>query len=317
MYDVNSPQDLLHVQSEYMKKASSGFDGTFQVRFGATIPETSWNLTPDVGRDLPSIDLVLEGEGAVVPVPGKLFARSVRIQGLVLTGPVAMSSEIEVRAGVTIVDSAVIDGRGGARQSEAPYLALRAHGPRGKKVPATATIERTWFVRNWQNSEAVRGQVLLGFEQHLKDGGFFSEVRIRDCAFVGNAFATEVRLAYTLDAAIERTLFYKTWPSGILIDNQLAEKARVVDSIIVVEDLQHVASKAADVGAIAMSGTHVFARSYTPATAIPAAMTIDRAALHDRSTVDPKAAPFDAAGRMPLGRPAAGLREELVSALRP
>lgn len=315
MHDVNSPQDLLAVQTEYMRQASKGFDGTFEVRFGSAIPDLQWSLTPEVGGDLPPIDLVLRGDGVVVHVPGKLFARSVRIEGLVLTGSVPMSSEIEVRSGVTIIDSAVIDTRGAVR-SEAPFVALRAHGARGKKVPITATIERTWFVRNWQSSDSPRGAALLGFEQHRPDGGFFGEVRIRDCAFVGNAYATEVRLAYALDVAIERTVFYKTWPSGVLVDNQLSERARIVDSVIVVEDLAHVAAKAADVSAIEMTGTRIFARSYKADAAIPPAMTIDRAALADRSTVDPKAASFDEAAKLPLGRPPAGLQAELLAALR-
>jgi hypothetical protein len=96
----------------------------------------------------------------------------------------------------------------------------------------------------------------------------------------------------------------------------LSEKVRVVDSVIVVEDLGHVASKAADVPAIEMSGTRIFARSYTPATAIPAAFTIDRGALADRARVDPAAAPFEEAAKLPLGTPPAGLRERLLAALK-
>jgi hypothetical protein len=316
MYEVNSPQDLLDLQNHYLNAAGKGFDGVFEVRFGASVPDLSWSLTPEHGKDLPAIDVVLKGDGAVVHVPAKLFARSLRVEGLVLTGTQPMSSEIEVRAGVTIVDSAFMDLRGGAPAATQPFVALRSHGQKGKRVPATATIERTWFVRNWQNGSSVTGAALLGFDQHQQDGGFFGEVRIRDCVFAGNAFATEVRLAYAFDVAIERTVFYKTWPSGVLLDNVLSEKVRVVDSVIVVEDLGHVASKAADVPAIEMSGTRIFARSYTPATAIPAAFTIDRGALADRARVDPAAAPFEEAAKLPLGTPPAGLRERLLAALK-
>jgi len=316
MHEVKSAQDLIDLQSEYMRAASAGFDGTFEVRFSASVPDLNWSFTPEVGQDLPAIDVVLSGDGAVVHVPGKLVARSVRIAGLVLTGSQPMSSELEVRSGVTIVDSAVIDVRGGAAASTAPFLALRAHGPKGQRVPATATIERTWFVRNWQNGSSVKGAALLGFEQHAADGGYYGEVRIRDCVFAGNAFATEVRLAYAFDVAIERTVFYKTWPSGLFLDNVLAEKVRVVDSIFVAEDLAHVAAKAADVAAIAMTGTKIFARSYTPATAIPGAFTIDRGALADRTRVEPVAAAFDGATKLPLAMPPAALRAQLYDALK-
>jgi hypothetical protein len=316
VYEVSSPQDLLDVQNHYLNAVGKGFDGVFEVRFGASVTGVNWSLAPEPGKELPAIDVVLKGDGAVVGVPGKVFARSVRIEGLVLTGTQPMSSEFEVRAGVTIVDSAFIDVRGGAPAATQPFVALRSHGQKGKRVPATATIERTWFVRNWQNGSSVAGAALLGFDQHQQDGGFYGEVRIRDCVFAGNAFATEVRLAYAFDVAIERTVFYKTWPSGVLLDNVLAEKVRVVDSVIVVEDLAHVASRAADVPAIEMTGTKIFARSYTPATAIPAAFTIDRDALADRTRVDAVVAPFDEATKLPLGAPPAGLREKLLAALK-
>jgi hypothetical protein len=317
VYDVGSVNDLLEVQSAYQQQAGAGFDGRFEVRFTASIPSTGWSLAPEPGKDVPAIDLVLTGQGAVVPVPGKLIARSVRIEGLVLTGPAALSSAIEVRDSVAIVDSAVIDGRGAIAASQAPYLALRAHGVRGKKVPATLTVERSWFVRNWQASQSAHGAALVGLEQHERDGGFFKEARFRDCVFLGNAFGGELRLTHVLDVAIERCLFYKTWPSGVQIDAEMVEKVRVVDSIVVAEDLEHVARLGKDVPAIAMTGTRIYARSYKPSTAVPAAIKIDRGAIADRAGIDAKVAPVDAAAKMPVAMPAAALRDQLMQALRP
>src|SRR5262245_2130980 len=80
VYDVGSVNDLLSVQSSYLQKAAKGEGGRFEVRFTATIPNTGWSLAPEPGKDVPAIDLVLTGKGAVVPVPGKLVARSVRIE---------------------------------------------------------------------------------------------------------------------------------------------------------------------------------------------------------------------------------------------
>jgi hypothetical protein len=317
VYDVGSVNDLLEVQSAYQQQAGAGFDGRFEVRFTASIPNTGWSLAPEPGKDVPAIDLVLTGQGAVVPVPGKLIARSVRIEGLVLTGPAALSSVIEVRNSIAIVDSAVIDGRGAMPASQAPYLALRAHGGRGKKVPATLTVERSWFVRNWQASQSVHGAALVGLEHHERDGGFFSEARFRDCVFLGNAFGAELRLTHALDVAIERCLFYKTWPSGVQIDAEMVEKVRVADSIVVAEDLEHVGRLGKDVPPIAMTGTRIYARSYKPSTAVPAALKIDRGAIADRAGIDAKAAAVDAAAKMPVGMPAAALRDQLMQALRP
>lgn len=317
VYDVGSVNDLLRVQSTYLQQAGAGEGGRFEVRFTASIPNTGWSLAPEPGKDVPAIDLVLSGHGAVVPVPGKLAARTVRIEGLVLTGPAGLSSAIEVRNSFTMVDSAVIDGRGAMAASQAPYLAVRAHGVRGKKTTATLTVERSWFVRNWQASQSTLGAALFGLEQNERDGGFFSEVRFRDCAFIGNAFAAELRLTHALDVAIERTLFYKTWPSGLQIDAEMAENVRVTDSILVAEDLEHIARVGKDVAPIAMTGTRVFARTYKPTTPVPAALKIDRSAIADRSAIDARAAPLDAAAKMTPAMPPAALREQLMQALRP
>jgi hypothetical protein len=317
VYDVTSANELLEVQSAYLRQSAAGFDGKFEVRFGATLPPTSWSLAPEAGQPLPSIDLVLIGEGAVVPAPGKLVARSVQIEGLVLTGPAALSSEVEVRTGFTLRDSAVIDGRGQVPASQAPYLAVRAHGVQGEPTPATLNIERSWFVRNWQADQSVHGAALLGLEQDPRDGGFFSEVHIRDCAFIGNVFATELRLSYALDIAIERVLFYNTWPDGVLIGANLTENVSISDSVIVVEDLAHVAEIGPEESPIVLSGTRIYARSYTSKTAIPAALEVDRDAIADRSAIDAKAAELDAAAKMAVAMPPATLRKQLFDALRP
>jgi hypothetical protein len=316
VYEVASAKDLLDVQSAYLKAAAGG-GGVFEVRFSAAIPATSWSLAPEPGKGVPALDLVLIGQGGAIPAPGKLVARSVRLENLVLTGPVGLSSEIEVRTGFTMVDAGVIDGRGTVPASQAPYLAIRAHGVRGKKEPATLTIERSWFIRNWQADQSLHGAVLLGLEQDGRDGGHFGEVRIRDCVFSNNAFATELRLAYARDVAIERTLFYKTWPSGLLIDADTVEKVRLVDSILVADDLAHVARLGKDVAPIEATGTKLFIRSYTDKAALPAALKIDRAAVASRAPIDAKAAPLDAAGRIPAALPKPELRAELMKVFAP
>jgi hypothetical protein len=315
VYDVASTSDLLTVQSKYLEQAAAGYEGRFEVRFTAAIPPTGWSLAPEAGKELPAIDLVLTGvAGASVPVPGKLIARSVTIQHLVLTGPVGLSSEIEVRTAFTMRDSAVIDGRGTVTASQAPYLAIRAHGARGKKEPATLTVERSWFVRNWQADQS-QGAALLGLEQHAQHGGFFGTVRISDCVFLGNAFTTELRLAYAIDVAIERSVFYRPQPWGVLFDAALVQSVKVTDSVVVVHDVAHVGHLGEDVEPIELGNTRIYPTAYDPSRPLPTAIQVDRGAIALRSTIEAKLAPFDAAGKLPVAMPAAELRAQLLQAL--
>lgn len=319
VYDVASTSDLLNVQSKYLEQAAAGYEGRFEVRFTASISPTSWSLAPEAGKDLPAIELVLSGASSAaspisVPVPRRLAARSVHLENLVLTGPVGLSSEIEVRTSFTMLDSAVIDGRGTVPASQAPYLAIRAHAERGKKEPATLTIERSWFLRNWQADQS-QGAALLGLEHAPQDGGFFGAVRIRDTAFLGNAFSTELRLAYALDVVLERCLFYRTWPAGSLIGAELVESVRVEDSLLIIEDLAHLGHLGEDVPPIHFSGTRVFAKGYTAKTPLPAAAKLDRADVAPRSAIDAKLAPLDAAAKLPLALPPADLRAKLLQSI--
>ncbi len=319
VYDVASTSDLLNVQSKYLEHAAGGYEGRFEVRFTAAISPTSWSLAPEAGGDLPAIDLVLTGvTGAAspisVPVPRRLAARSVHLEHLVLTGPVGLSSEIEVRTSFTMLDSAVIDGRGTVPASQAPYLSIRAHAERGKKEPTTLTIERSWFLRNWQADQS-QGAALLGLEHNPQDGGFFGSVRIRDTAFLGNAFTTELRLAYALDVLIERCLFYRTWPAGSLFGAELVESVRVEDSVIIVEDLAHLGHLGEDVAPINLSSTRVFAKGYTAKTPLPPSVKLDRADISPRSAIDARLAPLDAAAKLPLALPPADLRAKLLQSI--
>lgn len=317
VYDVASTSDLLTVQSKYLEQAAAGYEGRFEVRFTAAIPPTSWSLAPEPGKDLPAIDLVLSGMAGAsssVPVPRRLAARSIHIENLVLTGPVGLSSELEVRTSFTMLDSAVIDGRGTVTASQAPYLAIRAHAERGKKEPTTLTIERSWFLRNWQADQS-RGAALLGLEHDPQDGGFFGTVRIRDTAFLGNAFTTELRLAYALDVVLERCLFYRTWPAGSLFGAELVESVRVEDSLIIVEDLAHLGHLGEDVPPINLSGTRVFAKGYTAKTPLPGAVKLDRADISPRSAIDAKLAPLDAAAKLPLALPPTDLHAQLMKSI--
>lgn len=96
--------------------------------------------------------------------------------------------------------------------------------------------------------------------------------------------------------------------------------SRVIDSTLVaedLEDLEHIARTGRDVSPIPMTGTRIFARSYKPTTPVPAALKIDRSAIADRSAIDARVAPIDAAAKMTPAMPPAALRESLMQALRP
>jgi len=321
VYDVASPHDLLDVQARYLREAAAGFTGRFEVRFTASLPPLSWSLVPEASpggeRPLPDFDLVLIGHGAVVPAPGGLAARTVHLEGLVLTGPVGLSSQIEVRTAFTMRDCAVVDGRGTLPASPAPYLSVLAHGVRGQKSPATFTLERTWFVRNWQADDSTRGAALLGLGQHERDGGYFSEARIRDCVFLGNAFATELQLSNVLDVTIERTLLSKTWPSGVVIDASLAAAVRVIDSIFLVDNLARVAWLGPEVPPIEISGSRLYATAYTSQTPLPPSFRLTRSVVTSRAAIEAQLAPLEAAAALPVAMPPADLRQQLMQALQP
>lgn len=316
VYEVTSTGDLLALRSTYLKELAAGFRGRFEVHLAAgTYEPASWSLAPEPGQPPPPVELVLRGEGAVIPVPQRLSARTVRLEGLVLTGNVAASSFIEVSAALTVTGCAVIDGRTVDPNSAAPYLAVVARGEGGKKSPATLTIERSWFVRNFQQGNLPGA--LVGLAVHDREPGYFSQVAVRDSAFLGNAFATELALAYALDTTVERTLFYKTWPSGVFLGCEVSGRVAVKDSVLVAEDLGHVARLGEGCAPVGFEGSRIYARSYTPATALPPALRIDRAAIADRSALSATAAVVDQAVTMGLAMPPAGLRAELDRALRP
>ncbi len=311
MHEVKSSTDLIALRDVYRERIAAGFSGTFEVHVAAgTYEPVTWELAPDPGAAPPAIDLVLRGEGASIPRPSRLVAASVRIEGLVVTGPVSRSIEVEAAKRIDLVDAAFIDGRTTDPNSRAPYLALRARGA------ITLQVERTWFVRNFQQGKLPG--VLVGLAASPHAGGRFDEVVIRDSAFVGNAFATELELADALAVKIERTAFYKTWASGAFLGCASASKVTVTDSVLVAEDLAHVARVDAGCAPIELgAGTRVYARSYTPSTAVPASLQVDRAALADRAAIDATArVADDAAKRKPEAIPAT-LHAELMAALRP
>src|SRR5262245_55468837 len=62
VHDVASAKDLLDVQTAYLQQIAAGFDGRFEVRFTAAIPQTGWSLAPEPGKPVPPIDLVITGQ---------------------------------------------------------------------------------------------------------------------------------------------------------------------------------------------------------------------------------------------------------------
>ncbi len=309
--EVKSSADLENLGKQYLERAEAGFTGVLEVHVApGTYEDTRWAMAPTGKGAPPPIDLVLEGAGAAIPGPSQLGGRSIRIEGLVLTSQQFAPIVIEATQSVTISKCAFIDGRMTNSQMVRPYLELRAHGAGTTKSPVTAQIDGTWFVRNFQ---AAEHSSLLAFTIDENEPGYFGAIAIRDSAFLGNAFSSDIAISYAKAATIERTIFYKTWPSGVFLRCKTAGAVAVKDSVLVAEELGHVA-ELSECPPIELTNTKIYTRNFTPAAPTPPALHVDRAALSDRTLLGDTSA-LDKAIAMPVAMPQDALRAALDQAL--
>ncbi len=308
--EVKSSADLENLDKKYLEYVAAGFKGILEVHVApGSYEDTRWTMAPDHKGAPPPIDLVLKGSGQAIPGPSQLAGRSIRIEGLVLTSQQFAPIEIEATQAVTISNSAFIDGRMTNPQMARPYLELRAHGIGGKS-PVTVQIDRTWFVRNFQ---AAEHSSLLAFTIDENEPGYFEDIAIRDSAFLGNAFSNEIAINFAKAATIERTIFYKTWPSGVFLRCKTTGGVTVKSSVMVAEELGHIA-EIDGCPPIEVTGTKIYARTFTSATPTPSALHIDRGAISDRTPLGDTSA-VDKAVTMPVAMPADTLRATLDQAL--
>jgi hypothetical protein len=264
-------------------------------------------------RGEPLIDVILRGAPSKLMVPGRIRARSVTLEDLILTRQFA-THEIEVRDGFTMRRCLVIDYRGIPHHG-GPQLEIRARGKKGTKLPVAVTIEDSWFVRNWQ---AETPMIMLGFTSAPDAPGYFDTLTIERSTFLGNLYSTaELDIGFARSVVIDETLFYRTWPDGKMLSFTSTGEMVVRDSVIVVEKIDHVAETKSS-PAIGFQGSRIYVKDWTAGTKPPAELAIDPAAILDRKLFEPSEKVVQDAAKMTGDQmPAADLRKKLEAAFRP
>jgi hypothetical protein len=312
--EIKSSTDLEKLSGVYLERISAGFSGTLEIHVApGTYDEANWDMAPAAqGGPVPPIDVVIEGSGAVIPGPNSLVARSIRMTGLVFVKQRLGTSVLEATSSVAITHCAFINGRMTNPQVPRPYVEIRSRGIGGKKTPVEATIDDTWFVRNFQ-AGGNEGSSVIAFTTDDHEPAYFKAVTIRNSAFLGNAFMTDVAIAYAKTATIEHSLFYKTWGSGVLISSVTSGDVVVKDSVLVIDDVARVATVDHS-PPVQLVGSKVYAKTLGTSPALKAGAD----AFAPRSALDKTIKDVDdAIATLPVAMPPDELRAKVDKALRP
>jgi hypothetical protein len=310
--EVKSSTDLENLRNVYFDRISSGFTGTLEVKIAAgTYAETNWDMAPAAGAPVPAIDLVIDGPAVVIPGPNQLVARSIKLSGLVFEKQSLGGTVLAATSAVTISKCAFVNGRLTNPRVPRPYIEIRSRGLGGKKTPVDATIEDTWFVRNFQ-AGGTEASSVLAFTTDDHEPAYFKTVTIRNSAFLGNAFMTDVAIGYALTATIEHSIFYKTWPSGVFLSSATSGDIVVKDSVLVIDDVARVATVDHS-PPIQLVGSKVYAKTLGTSPALKAGA--DAFVAH--SALDKTIKVVDDAVAMPVAMPPDELRAKVDKALRP
>lgn len=315
MFEVKSSADLVNLRSRYMELWESGFDGAFEVRFGdGPFDAAGWDLGPasDSARltAAPTIDVVLRGASVAPPPPSRITARNLRIEGLIFKIEYG-SVDLMVRDSLAIDGCMLVDGRGMEHgRVLVSVLGLGDYGST-KTRPVKVEIERSWFVRNFQGRHPGP-MVFFGSVETAPT--YFESIEIADSAFLGDAFTTELDIHFAKQVTIARSLFYKTWPDGVLIASTSSGEVVLDDSVVFVEDTAHIARHGDESPPIKLAGSsRVYAKQGRPPSSLVAAPDQfgDRAAIATGEDVIAEAA------RMPASViPGPELKQKLDAALR-
>ena len=316
MFEVKSSDDLVNLRAEYMNLWEAGFDGALEVRFAAgPFTAASWDLAPAIDSKKkaapPTIDVVLSGDSAAPPPPSQVIARSVRMEGLILKIEFT-SLEVQVRDALSMTGCLVVDGRG--LEHGRVLMSVRGLGDQGsrKARPVRAAIERSWFVRNFQGRDP--GPMLV-FGSVDTAPTYFETIDIADSAFLGDAFTTELDLHFARQVTIARSLFYKTWPDGVLVASTSSGEVVLEDSVVFVEDTAHIARHGDESPPVKLApGTRVYAKT---GARPPADLAAEAGQFADRASVADAEDLVAEAARMPATViPGPELKARLDAALR-
>jgi len=255
--EVKTSDDLVALRGEYMRLWDEGFDGVLEIHFApGDYQPAGWSLEPapdSPRRDArPTIDVVMRGPAAPPP-PEAIRARSVRIEELVLTRQ-NLPWRIVVSEAFTMVRAVLADCRGREIDDGVPFLAILGSGEAGAETPQAvkARIQKSWFLRNQQ---AVEASAMIGFGSMEQEPAYWDSILIDDSAFLGDSFATELEFEFARAVRISNSVFYKTWPDGVLIQSTSSGEITLEGSTVVVEDAAHVARNGAESPPVAFAST--------------------------------------------------------------
>jgi hypothetical protein len=322
VFDVKSPADLLALRSEYQKLWESGFEGTLEVNLAAAdYLAQSWELgpAPDSRRKTAAatIDVVLRGGPATVPPPSLVRARTLRLENLVLRGAGA-PWQLQIGESFAMKNSMMVDARA-RKWDSGPFLAVLGRGDEGARRPrpVTARIESSWFVRNWQDESPA---TMVGFGSVDTAPSYWESIAIDDCVFLGNAFAVSLGFEFAKSVRIARTLFFKPWPAGVVIQSTSSDRIVVDDSVVVVDSIERIAAHGAESPPIELGkGSRIYVKGWTPGAPPPPTLVADPGQIRDRGALGAGEAILnDAAVGLPADTlPLPDRRDQLFAAARP
>jgi len=315
VFEVKSSADLVNLRAEYMNLWESGFDGVLEVRFAAA-PYTAagWDLAPapDSKKKTapPTIDVVLRGESSAPPPPSRVVARNLTIEGLILKLQYG-TSELSVRDRLTMKGCLVVEGRGlEFSQKLFSVLGVGDYGST-KTRPVAVDIADSWFVRNFQGPQAAP---MLHFGSVEGAPTYFESIAIARSAFLGNAFDVELDVHFAKEMKISDSLFYKSWPDGVLIASTSSGEIVLERSVVIVEDTGHIARHGAESPPVVLApSTRVYAKTGAKP---PAGLSAQPGQFRDRGAIaDAEDRIAEAVKMPPSVIPGSDLKQKLDAAL--
>lgn len=317
MIQVRNPHDLLELRQRYLDLFRSGSECLLEVEVAdGAYDDVAWELEPPqvsaTESAAPSIDIVIRGAPAVLPLPGGIAARNLRCERIIFSQTDRIvPSRIEVARGLTLKSCLVADCQWSSSHHPGPLLWIRARGTAlGRPSPVEVSIEDCWFANNRSEPRVT----LLGFESHAHARGFFDRLDIRRSAFLDGTFATDLRIEHARQVLIEDSLFWKPAAVEAILVCQTTGAVAVKRSTFVVEDADQVA-QVRGCPPVDMKESQIYARGWSAGDRPPEALDIAATDILDRAQLGAGKEAAAVAAKLPTGElPGTAVKEQLAKA---
>jgi len=281
VFEVKSSDDLLKLDDEYMKLWRTGFDGTLEVQVNpGSYRPVGWALEPGGPGGDATIDVVIRGNGAVIQLPGRIRARSLRLEDVVIAGGRVHGSEIHVSRDFTMLRSAMIEVSIDHHAAVGGYLEIFAEG--GRKVRTNVTIEDCWFVGGWRHHERTVMWLVHLLQGCGSDAGSFDRVLVRRSIFLRNLVAASLRVAFARSVEVEDVRVHRPYPIGVDLTCHNCRNVSVRNSTFVVDALDRIATVEAT-PPVVVKDSRILVKDAKSAR-VPAALRVKRLQLADLET---------------------------------